>query len=214
MSAVVVAERIANIRERIAHYVDPSEITITAVTKGFDASVVALVLACGLGDIGENYVQELRAKQLEAPDGLKWHFIGGIQRNKLTWLAKHVQTIESISTAGELDRLGALGFDGELFIQVRSDDNPQRHGALEVDVPALVVRARELSLKIVGLMGVAPVTGGVAGIDFFRRVRRLADRNGLAKCSMGMSGDFESAVAEGATHLRLGRALLGERRKA
>jgi uncharacterized pyridoxal phosphate-containing UPF0001 family protein len=213
-SRASIEERLAGIWERIGRYRDPQEVSITAVTKGFDSSVLDELVACGLCHVGENYVQELRAKQPLAPSGITWRFIGGIQRNKLSWLARNTQVIESISNVAELERLKAGEFVGELFVQMRSDDSPQRHGAEEAEIASLVERARELGLNIVGLMGVAPVSTDLAAVDFFRRVRGLADRCGLAMCSMGMSGDYEYAVAEGATHLRLGRALLGERRRA
>lgn len=210
LSREAVQERLGTIRERIARYRSPDEVTIICVTKTFPTGIVELVRDCGLVDVGENYYQEMQQKEQEI-DGVSWHFIGGLQRNKLKGIARIATAIHSISTTAELDLLSTVAYSGGLFVQLRSDGGPQRSGASLEDVPRLVEYGRTRGLSILGLMGVAPIPQDGGAVDYFRLVRRLSSSLGLEMCSMGMSEDFEVAVSEGATHVRLGRALLGSR---
>lgn len=213
-SAREISQRLSDIKSRIARYRDPSEVEIITVSKGFSVDVIRAARGVGLVHFGENYVQEfvVKAVALQGEELMaSWSFIGGLQRNKIAKIAKWATEIHTVSRAEELAKLRELNYGGGLFIQVRADDDPKRGGVVPVLVPALVDLGRSQGLKILGLMGVASLSGGLRAPEFFRLVRQLADKCQLDSCSMGMSEDFELAVAEGATHLRLGRALLGHR---
>jgi uncharacterized pyridoxal phosphate-containing UPF0001 family protein len=232
MGAEVVAERLAQVRDRIAKAgVSPSSVRVVAVTKGFGSEAVEAAVGAGLLDLGENYAQELLSKASTAPSGVRWHFLGGLQRNKLARLAPHVhlwQGLDSVEGAlalarrrpaaavlvqvratvpGESDRPG----EGNLTDDGRPDRAP-RHGASVSEVPALVDSARAAGLDVRGLMAVGRAHAAREEAQrTFRGVASLASTLGLSEVSMGMSDDFELAVAEGATIIRLGRALFGER---
>ena len=232
MGAELVAERLAQVRDRIAKAgASPSSVTVVAVTKGFGPEAVEAAVGAGLLDLGENYAQELLSKATTAPSAVRWHFLGGLQRNKLARLAPHVhlwQGLDSVegalglarrrpaaavlvqvhaTAAGESDRPG----EGDLA----GDGGPvraPRHGASVSEVPALVESARAAGLDVRGLMAVGRAHAArEEARRTFRDVASLASSLGLSEVSMGMSDDFELAVAEGATIIRLGRALFGER---
>jgi len=232
MGAELVAERLAQVRDRIAKAgASPSSVRVVAVTKGFGSEAVEAAVGAGLLDLGENYAQELLSKAATAPAGVRWHFLGGLQRNKLARLAPHVHLwhgVDSVegalalarrrpaaavlvqvraTAAGESDRPGECNLAG--------DGGPvraPRHGASVGEVPALVESARAAGLDVRGLMAVGRAHAArEEARRTFRGVASLASTLGLSEVSMGMSDDFELAVAEGATIIRLGRALFGER---
>jgi uncharacterized pyridoxal phosphate-containing UPF0001 family protein len=235
MGAEVVAERLAQVRDRIAKAgVSPSSVRVVAVTKGFGSEAVEAAVGAGLLDLGENYAQELLAKASTAPSGVRWHFLGGLQRNKLARLAPHVhlwQGLDSVEGALALARRRPAA---AVLVQVRAtvpgendrpgegnlagDGGPERaprHGASVSEVPALVDSARAAGLDVRGLMAVGRAHAAREDAQrTFRDVASLASTLGLSEVSMGMSDDFELAVAEGATIIRLGRALFGERPRA
>lgn len=218
MDAEVVAERLAQVRERIAKAgASPSSVRVVAVTKGFGSEAVQAAVGAGLMDIGENYAQELMSKVATAPAGVRWHFLGGLQRNKLSRLAPHVYLwhgLESVAGALALARRRPAA---AVLVQVRiaaADEvaRAPRHGVGAAEVPALVASAVAAGLDVRGLMAVGPAHGArEQARQGFRDVAHLASSLGLSEVSMGMSADFELAVAEGATIIRLGRALFGER---
>ena len=208
-------ERHEQIRAKIARYVDPDEVTIVWVTKTFDVLAVHDAVAAGARAVGENYAQELVQKFDASPDlegQVDWHFIGHLQSNKLAMIAARAGVIQSISREKELSMLANLGFRGELYLQVRDDDDPARNGVAPAELSNLLEHGRVLGLQITGLMGVASLSGSHDPSKFFRLLRELVDRFQLQNCSMGMSDDFELAVANGANVVRLGRSLLGARR--
>lgn len=208
-------ERHERIREKIARYADPDEVTIVWVTKTFDAATVRDAVSAGAHAVGENYAQEFVQKFDATPelkDRLDWHFIGHLQSNKAAMVAARADVIQSISREKELTLLAKLGFGGELYLQVRDDNDPSRNGVLPTELPGLLERGSALGLQITGLMGVASLSGSHEPSKFFRLLRELVDRFQLQNCSMGMSDDFELAVANGANVVRLGRSLLGARR--
>ena len=185
-----VAERLAEIRGRVG------AVRIVAVTKGFEVDVVQDVVDAGLVDLGENYAQELMRKA-DAVDGdVRWHFLGHVQRNKVASLRPHVSMWQGV------DR--ALDLPGHVLVQVNLSGLPQRNGVAWDEAPALCAAMSNVK----GLMGVA---GPGDPRPQFRRLARLARDLGLAEVSMGMSGDYEVAVEEGATMVRLGTALFGPR---
>ncbi len=211
----LVAEGLEAVHQRVhGAGVDPGAVRIIAVTKGFGPEACRSALAAGLVDLGENYASELVAKadDLGPGCGARWHAIGGLQRNKVAPLAGRValwQTLDRPLLAIELARRvpGA-----EVLVQVNLAADPGRPGCRFDDAAALVEKAAGLGLSVRGVMGVAPHgPPGELARPAFRRLAGLAARLGLAEISMGMSGDFEIAVQEGATMLRLGTALFGPR---
>lgn len=208
----LIEARVGAVRAELAQ-LGAEGVRIVAVTKTHPVEVVAAALRVGLDDLGENYAQELIAKA-SALEGFapRWHFIGQVQRNKLAQLAPVVAAIHSVSRASELARLSALGFAGEVLVQVAPPEaGPGRGGAAASVVPALVEQGQRLGLAVVGLMAVAMPGPDAEVSGFFRSVRALGDALELREFSMGMSEDYRLAVREGATILRLGSAIFGPR---
>jgi len=199
-------------------------VTIVAVTKGFGPDAVEAALAAGLADVGENRVQEARAKQeaLRGRSGIRWHLIGHLQRNKAKLVPGRfalVHSVDSLDLAEELHR--RAGDEIRVLLQVNVAREPQKEGCAPEEAPALArAVARLARLRLEGLMTLAPFTDD-ADVQrrTFRGLRVL--RDGIKKeeglwlptLSMGMSGDYATAVAEGATVIRLGTVLFGPREK-
>lgn len=215
-----VNERIAAACATAGRAVD--EVTLVVVTKYFPASDVRLLAELGVTHVGENRHQEAAAKHRECHDlGLVWHFIGGLQSNKAAAVAAYADVVESVDRAKLLPGLsrGALerGRDLDVLVQV-SLDPPEaggRSGCRPEDVPALVDRILDTpGLTPRGVMAVAPL-GEDPAPAFARLARVAADVRqtapGATWISAGMSGDLEHAVNSGATHLRIGSAVLGSR---
>jgi PLP dependent protein len=211
-----ISTRLHAVNDRIeATGVDPAKVQIVAVTKRFDADVVANTFAAGINDVAENYAQEARAKheQLTATGELKvrWHFVGQLQRNKVRSLVSFIDVWQSVDSQSLMDELAKRFPTSRLMIQVNISGEEGRGGCAWNEVPDLVSRGRSLGLGVAGLMGVAPIGEPDDARPGFRRLKAMADDLGLAEVSMGMSGDFDVAVEEGSTMLRLGTALFGER---
>ncbi len=191
---------------------DPSSVRVVAVTKTFSREAVRAAFEVGLRDFGENYVDELCAKRDVVPDGV-WHFLGALQTNKIARATTCANVLSAVSRERELTKLAALASTAWLDIQVDFTKRAERNGAPESSVPELVTRARELNLKVRGLMVVAPPEPDLARAAF-RRTVELADELGLIERSMGMSEDLEMACELGTTEVRVGRALFGPRTDA
>lgn len=223
-------ERLSRVRDDIARHQAAGgwthPVTIIAVTKGFGLDAVAAARDAGLADVGENRVQEALEKMDglagTAPD-LRWHLIGHLQRNK----AKHVpgrfalvHSLDALELADELDRrAAAAGVTVPVLVQVNMANEPQKSGCDAAGAPALVKAvAARVQLRLEGLMTMAPFTEDVSvQRRAFRGLRELRDRlqeegAWLPTLSMGMSADYATAVAEGATVVRLGTVLFGPRR--
>ncbi|MDQ1748398.1 MAG: dependent protein [Frankiaceae bacterium] len=195
---------------------DPAELTLVAVTKTFPASDVALLAGLGVADVGENRAQEAATKHAEVGSPPRWHFVGTLQRNKAALVASFADVIHSVDRVElvtALDRAAHGPLD--VLLQVSLDGAPGRGGAPLADVPRLadaVAAADHLTLR--GVMAVAPL-GADPAAAFGRlaeaAARLRADHPGATWISAGMSGDLEAAVAAGATHVRIGTALLGRR---
>lgn len=207
------AERLQVIRERIrATGADPATVRIIAVTKGFGADAIGAAVQAGLMDFGENYAQELLDKVPFAPPDARWHYLGAVQANKVRRLAPHVRLWHSVDAARQLVVLSERASGASVLVQVNLEPGQYRRGAVESTVPALVTQGRDAGLDMRGLMAVGPRCSTRDELRAsFARVAALAARLGLSELSMGMSGDFELAVGQGATIVRLGRALFGER---
>jgi hypothetical protein len=191
-------------------------VTLIAVSKLQPGARVAEVLRQGQRVFGENYVQEAAAKwpawRAEFA-GVKLHLIGPLQSNKAkaaVELFDAIHTLDRPSLADRLARLAeARGQCPELFVQVNTGAEPQKAGVLPEALDQFVADCRALGLPLAGLMCIPPEAEDAA--PHFAMLAAMAARNGLAGLSMGMSGDFEAAVAAGATHVRVGSAIFGPR---
>lgn len=210
--AAVVAERLEALRSRMADAGgDPERIRVVAVTKGFGLDVVAAALAAGLVDLGENYAQELLAKAPWVGEGCRWHYLGTIQRNKIRSLIPYVRLWQALDRGQAVRALAEHRPGARVLLQVNVVGDPRKGGTAPDDLDGLLGAATDAGLVVEGLMTVGPAGDRAGARRCFRQLRRLADGLGLEQRSMGMSNDFEEAVAEGATIVRLGRALFGPR---
>ena len=210
-----VVSRVTALRARIDAITDGRDVRIVAVTKGFDVTAPRAAMTAGLTMLGENYAQELVAKDdaLDADERAlaQWHFIGRLQRNKVKLLAGRIAVWQSVDRAELLDEIARRAPSAVVMVQVDLSGEPQKGGAPFADVPALVARGRDLGLDVCGLMGVGPAGPAEAARPGFRSLVALADELGLRERSIGMSHDLEVAVEEGATLVRVGTALFGDR---
>jgi pyridoxal phosphate enzyme (YggS family) len=211
----VLAARVERVLTRIVDAGgDPDAITLLAVTKGFGPEVALAAVELGLVDLGENYAQELLAKApivAEAGHAVRWHAIGRLQRNKVRQLAPHVhlwQTVDRFELGAEIARRAP---GAGVLVQVNVSDEPQKGGCEPAAAPELVRSLVDVGLDVRGLMTVGRTGAPDAAREGFRTLRRLADDLDLPVRSMGMSGDLEVAVEEGATLIRVGSALFGPR---
>lgn len=210
-----VGRRLRQVRERLAAAAgDRPAARIVAVTKGFGPEAVTTALANGLADVGENYAQELLAKARAVPaaGGLpRWHFLGAVQRRQVRHLAPLVALWHGVCRVEEGEAIAAVTPGAPVLVQVECTGLASRRGVSPTAVEALVGGLRRAGVAPVGLMtmGLPDDPEGTRAV--FRQVASLAGALELAELSMGMSGDAELAVAEGATIVRLGRALFGER---
>jgi pyridoxal phosphate enzyme (YggS family) len=220
------AARLADVRGRIAKACevagrDAGAITLIAVTKTRPASDVRLLSELGLRDVGENRDAEAAPKAAQCSDlHLTWHFIGQLQTNKCASVVRYASVVHSVDRARLVHALGRAARRAErvidCLIEVSLDGDPARGGTPAGEVPALAeVLAAESGLVLRGVMAIAPL--GVAPAAAFARLLDSASavravRPSATVISAGMSGDFEAAVEAGATHLRIGTALLGDRR--
>jgi len=209
-----VGRRLVAVRERIAAAGgDPARVRVVAVTKGQPPEVVAAAVEHGLVDLGESYAQELVHKAAALGEGVRWHFVGRLQRNKVKVAAPHVHLWQSIDRQPLAAEVARRAPGARVLVQVNVAGAAQQGGCPPDDVPTLVAAAQELGLVVDGLMAIGPQGPDGEVRAAFRVVRDLADRLGLPERSMGMSGDLEQAVAEGATMVRVGTALFGPRRQ-
>lgn len=206
-----VIERLEEVRARIGAVGDPDRVRIVAVTKGFGADAVAAAVAAGSADCGENYAQELLAKAAGAPTGTRWHFLGAPQRNKIASLAPVVHLWQAVDRRAVVDRLAAVAPEAALLVQVNVVGDPGKAGCPPEDAPGLVEAARAAGLRVRGLMAVGPAGDPEGTRRVFEALARLGRSLGVEELSMGMTDDFEAAVAAGSTMVRLGRVLFGPR---
>ena len=202
------------------------EVSLVVVTKFFPASDVRLLAALGVTDVGENRHQEAEVKAAECADlGLRWHFIGGLQSNKAAAVAAYADTVESLDRAKLVAPLSrgahARGREVDVLLQVSLDPPGAEHrsGAAPSDLADLARRVEDAEmLTLRGLMAVAPLpsSGGPTPDESFARLAAireelLREHPRATVLSAGMSGDLEAAIAHGATHVRVGSAVLGPR---
>ncbi|MFE5671430.1 YggS family pyridoxal phosphate-dependent enzyme [Agromyces sp. NPDC056523] len=195
---------------------DAEDITTVVVTKFQPASLVRELASLGVRDIGENRHQEAQAKARELADlGLTWHFVGQLQGKKARQVRAYASVIHSVDRMSLVDALRSDEASVDCFVQVNLTDDPGRGGVESADLERLVEHVLGTpGLRLLGLMAVAPLDA--AARPAFARVRSLSDRiRPLAPkataLSMGMSHDYRDAILEGATHLRIGTAITGNR---
>jgi pyridoxal phosphate enzyme (YggS family) len=206
-----VRERIALACSRAGR--DPGSVRLIAVSKTKPVELVRAAYAAGQGIFGENYAQELREKADAVPDA-EWHFVGALQTNKAKMVvgrAALIHTCDRLALAQELSKRGkAAGVSQRLLLEVNVGREQQKAGVLPEDVPALLAQVQALpALACEGLMCIPPAEGDPR--PHFRSLRQLAGGLALPELSMGMSADFEIAIEEGATLVRVGTAIFGGR---
>lgn len=226
-----VAGRLAAIRQRITSAAirsgrPPEAVRLVAVSKTFGAADVRAAYAAGQVDFGENRVQEALAKRAETADlPLRWHLIGPLQSNKANKVAGAFASVQSVHSVDLLERLAraaaASGVDLPVLVQVDLAHEATKSGLDEKDLRPLLARARELAgVRVEGLMLLPPYNDDLEQVrPWFRRLRDLRDTllsegvpaTQLQQLSMGMSHDFEVAIEEGATIVRVGSAIFGQR---
>jgi len=193
------------------------EITLVAVTKTFPAEMILEGYELGLRDFGENYVQEFeqKAPRVRHLAGARFHLIGHLQSNKSRRAGELFDIIQTVDSAKLARRLDALGRPLDVMIEVKLSPEETKAGCPPEELPALVEAIRALpNLRLLGLMTMPPWSEDAEfSRPYFRRLRELAQLHGLVGLSMGMSHDLEVAVEEGATLVRVGTALFGERRQ-
>ncbi|MFQ5844213.1 MAG: YggS family pyridoxal phosphate-dependent enzyme [Planctomycetota bacterium] len=214
-------KRLARVRSRIDAALRRAgdagrRVVIIGVTKNAPAPTVDALAGHGIRDIGENRVQEALAKASRVSARVRWHLIGHLQRNKVHKAVTLFGTIHSVDSVRLVEALAATRAPLEVFLQVNVSGEATKHGAAPGDLAAVHRAALAApDLRVAGLMGMAAAAGDPeAARPAFRRLRELLEERNragdgppLRSLSMGMSDDFEVAVEEGATHLRLGRAL-------
>lgn len=215
-------QRLEQVEERIAQALARAgrrreEITLIAVTKIFPASVIRQGYEVGLRDFAENFVQEFEGKQPEVADleGARFHFVGHLQSNKARRAAELFDAIQTVDTPKLARRLNEHGRKLEVMIEVKLSEESAKRGVDPGELPALVETVRGYpNLDLAGLMTMPPWSEDPeAARPYFTRLRELAGRFSVPCLSMGMSNDFETAIEEGATHIRVGTAIFGPRRK-
>lgn len=221
-----IASRIEAIRARISSACehagrDPASVTLVAVSKTQPASAVVEAWHAGIVDFGENRVQEAVPKIAEVreqlgagPTGPSFHLIGHLQTNKAGLAVRNFSLLHSIDSERLLLAVAVPATDPvRILLEVNVSGEASKFGVSPADLPALAALARKLpNLQLEGLMTVAPVVETPEEArPVFRELRALAQRLGLSTLSMGMTEDFEVAIEEGATHVRIGRAIFGER---
>jgi PLP dependent protein len=219
---VSVAERLREVRERIERACvrcgrEPSSITLIAVTKVFPAAVIREAYDAGLRQFGENYVQEFESKAPEVRDlaGARFHLIGHLQSNKAKRAAELFSVIQTVDSPKLARRLDEAGHPLDVMLEVKLSPEQAKSGADTGELPALIDAVRAAGkLHLLGLMTMPPWSDDAeASRPYFRRLRQLALQFDLPNLSMGMSHDLEVAIEEGATHIRVGTALFGKRKK-
>ena len=213
-NVVLVEERIARACQRAGRA--RKDVLLVAVSKTFPADLIDEAIAAGITDLGENRVQEARDKKPLVQGSARWHLIGHLQTNKAKDAVKLfdvVQAVDSLELAEKLAR-AAEGQTKtlEVMLQVNIGDEPQKSGLPRAEADAIAKQvAAFASLRLIGLMAIPPVGTPDESRPYFRELRSMRDALGLKELSMGMSEDFEAAIEEGSTIVRVGRAIFGSR---
>jgi len=212
---VSIAENLAAVERRIRAACERAgrkrgEVTLVAVSKTFPAEKIDEAIAAGVTHIGENRVQEARDKKPQVRGAARWHLIGHLQSNKAkdaVQIFDLIETVDSIDLAQKIARASERARN--VLLQVNIGDEPQKSGVAPAEIENVARQIRAIDgVNLIGLMAIPPI-GDVR--PHFRRLRALRDSLGLEHLSMGMSEDFEIAIEEGSTMVRIGRAIFGPR---
>ena len=223
-----IAENITGVRRRLETAAlragrDPAAVTLLAVTKNVEPERIAQACAAGVSDLGENYVQEALLKQSDErilKHNVRWHFIGHMQSNKVRAVVDRfavIQSVDSVHLARKIGERAMLSArSAEILLQVKLDPTDAKFGVEPADTLRASESVRELpGIRLLGLMGMAPFSADPEESRVhFRKLRLLFDRlptDSREILSMGMTGDFEVAVEEGSTMVRIGTAIFGRR---
>jgi hypothetical protein len=220
--ATSLAQRLAAVREQVhtacvAAGRDSREVTLVGISKTFPIEIAAEAVRAGLNDLGENRVQEGAPKaEALAAMGLEptWHLVGHLQTNKVRKALERFQVIHSVDSEKLLATIGrSAEWPVRVFLQVNVAGEDTKSGVAPSELSRLVEAARATAnVELLGLMTIGPIVDDPdTARPVFAELRRLGQQHGLAGLSMGMSHDFAAAIAEGATHVRVGRAIFGER---
>ncbi len=222
-ATTTISERLSAVRSRIAAACEhagraPADVTLVAVTKTQPIEVVGEAVAAGLTDLGENRAQEFVPKaEAAAAIGLspRWHFIGHLQRNKVRQVLPHAVVLHSVDSErliAEIERRATRPL--ACYLEVNVSGEASKAGIAPDALPSLLRAASEATnVELAGLMTVAPRVDDPEQVrPVFQRLRELAQSHGLAGLSMGMTDDYAVAIEEGATVVRVGRAIFGDRR--
>ena len=215
-----VEARVADAAKRAGR--DPAEVTLVVVSKSFSADVVAAAVQAGATDLGENRAQELREKAIALPAVPRWHFIGHLQTNKTRHVVGTADLIHSVDRFGLAEEIArrarSTGATQDVLIEVNISGEPTKHGVEPAAATALAERVDALQgIAVKGLMTMAPFTDDAElSRPFFSDLREVGQRvaqllPGANDLSMGMTRDFEVAIEEGATLVRVGEAIFGPR---
>lgn len=217
-----VAQRLKAVQDRIAKACergkrDPSTVKLIAVSKLQSVELIREAYAAGQRDFGENYAQELRDKSAELADlkDIRWHAIGPLQSNKAKYIAKQAfafHAVENLNVAQELSKRRSLP-KLKLFIEVNVGGELTKSGVAPTEARGLYDEVRALpNLEVVGLMALPPLADDLNILrPYFRKLRAVAQQLGLKELSTGTTADFEVAIEEGATYVRIGTAIFGAR---
>lgn len=224
-----IADNVARVRERVHAALrragrESDPVTIVAVTKTFGAEIVREVIAAGISDIGENRVQEMQAKQdLLGADACRWHLVGPLQRNKagrVVGVVELIHSIDGVRIAETVDRIAReRATRVRVLLEVNTSGETSKHGVAPANVSEVGDAIMRMdSLDLVGLMTIGPLAGGEKEnrscfrvlVELARAMRGSTGRP-LPILSMGMSDDFEAAIEEGSTMVRIGRVITGNR---
>jgi len=224
-----IRDNLVQVREKIGSAArksgrNPGDITLVAVSKGLSRDITALAHLEGCGLFGESKVQEAQKKIPQMPSGLEWHMIGRLQSNKAREALQLFSLIHSVdreTLAGALDKQGReRAKPADILIQVNITGSDRQGGVPITDIPAFIDKLSNLDyLRICGLMAIGPYPAGETDLRrAFRDMKELFDRlsgrlgPGFRTLSIGMSGDYEEAIEEGSTMVRIGTAIFGDRR--
>ena len=212
---MTIAENVAAVEARIRAACQRAgrkrdDVTLVAVTKTFGPDRIDEAIAAGVTHIGENRVQEARDKKPQVRGSARWHLIGHLQSNKAKDAVRIfdvIETVDSVELAEKIARASDTSRD--VLLQVNVGDESQKSGVAPADVARMIRDIRGISgLRLIGLMAIPPIGDSR---KYFRRLREIRDHVGLQHLSMGMSEDFEIAIEEGSTMVRIGRAIFGPR---
>ena len=208
-----IKERAQQLSELVRTKSDGNAILLP-VTKGFGVREVQAMLEVGLTKIGESYAQEILEKRKMVTDNrIAWHMIGGVQRNKVRKLSETVDLWHSVDRKELITEISKYQKNSKILIQVSLNDRHKQGGCSPENVPDLIEFASDKGINVEGLMTIGVDQDIDATKNVFAELGKLSEKMGLKEISMGMSNDFEIAIDYGATILRVGRSIFGERPK-